>query len=89
MRRLSAAQERILGKCEDITSRVFKRARLPRYGAPEAYSWELGTERKCTRQTDALARHGYIEPGELDPRSNSRPWLLTDLGRAYKERYLS
>lgn len=89
MRRLSAAQERILAKCGDTTSRVFERGRLQRYGTPLAYSWELGTERRCTRQTDALERRGYIKLGELDSRLQSRPWLLTDLGHAYKERYLS
>lgn len=87
MRRLSAAQERILAKCGDVaSSRVFERSS----GFPAfLYSWELGTERRCTRQTDALERHGYIKLGELDSRLQSRPWLLTDLGRAYKERYLS
>lgn len=85
MRRLSATQERILAKCgdRDIKSRVFERvSRFP-------YSWELGRERNCTRQTDALARHGYIELGEPNLLLESRPWLLTELGRAYKERYLS
>lgn len=86
MRRLSPKQEAVLFLCGNpgqSVARVFER--YAGKGAP--YSWSIAWEHKCTQQTTFLRNIGYIVSGDKNENLQSRPWLLTDRGREYVERF--
>ena len=88
MKRLSIKQELVFELCGDPSrgksSRVHKRTA----GAGAPYSWALEGVGMCSTQTRILHFKGYIELGGTDTIPMvSVPWMITDRGREYRERF--
>ena len=89
MKRLSPARENILVACGDPLNLDSKPSWVfsERFPTGVSCSWLIdgGRAWACNRQTDYLEGAGYIILGESS--APKRPWVLTEQGRTYLERF--